>query len=105
METGFKEAEWVRTLYDQLSFIEKNRMIALCHGQCYQRRIARAYDKEVKPKTLQEGVLVLKKILPFRKVSRGKFWPNYEAPYIVTKVLSVKLCIRVGGLGQGYCTA
>lgn len=51
METELKEAEWVRTEYDQLNFIEENKMTTLCHGQCYQRHIARAYDEKVKPKT------------------------------------------------------
>uniref|UniRef100_A0A2N9GK30 Integrase catalytic domain-containing protein n=1 Tax=Fagus sylvatica TaxID=28930 RepID=A0A2N9GK30_FAGSY len=58
-----------------LNFIDG--LAALCHGQLYQRRIERAYNK--KPRTFQPGDLVLKK----RK------WPylapSYEGPYVVKK--------------------
>lgn len=31
---------------------------------------------------------MLKKVLPFKEDPHGKFKPNYEGPYLVTKVLS-----------------
>lgn len=62
METRLEEAEWIQTRSDQLNFIEEKRMTVLCHGQCYQRRIAWAYDKKVKSRAFQEGNLVLNKI-------------------------------------------
>ena len=30
-------------------------MSAICHGQCYQRRMARAWNKKVRPRHLKEG--------------------------------------------------
>lgn len=77
-----------QTRSEQLNFIEEKRMRALCHGQCYQRRIARAYDKKVKPRIFQEGDLVLKNSLLFKEDPQGKFKPNYEGPYVITKVLA-----------------
>lgn len=62
-------------------------MTTLYHGQCYQRRITRAYDKNFKPMTFREGDLILKKILLFKEDSRGKFRPTYEGPSIVIKIL------------------
>lgn len=56
--------------------------------QCHQKRVAQTYGKKVKPKTFQEGDLVLNNILPFKKDLRGKFKPNYEGPFVVTKVLT-----------------
>lgn len=88
METELEEADWVQARAEQLNLIEEKRMTALCHGQCYQRRIARAYNKKVKPRVFQEGDLVLKKVLPFKEDPRGKFKPNYEGPFTVTKVLT-----------------
>lgn len=43
------EAEWVQTRLDQLNLIEENRMTTLCHGQLYQNRFKRAFDKRVCP--------------------------------------------------------
>ncbi|WJX28344.1 hypothetical protein P8452_17080 [Trifolium repens] len=80
METKLEEAEWVQSRFDQLNLIDEKRMIALCHGQLYQSRLKKAFDKKVRPREFQEGDLVLKKILPIHKDSRGKWTPNYEGP-------------------------
>nr|XP_027191080.1 uncharacterized protein LOC101494924 [Cicer arietinum] len=88
METKLEEAEWVQSRYDQLNLIEEKRMIALCHGQLYQKRLKKAYEKKVRPREFREGELVLKKILPIKKDSRGKWTPNYEGPYVVKKAFS-----------------
>lgn len=48
--------------------------------------MAQAYDRIFKPRSFREGDLVFEKILPFREHPRGKFKPNFEGPYIVTKV-------------------
>lgn len=50
--------------------------------------MAPTYDKMVKPRNFMEGNFVFKKILPFKEDPREKFNPNFEGPYIVTKVLS-----------------
>jgi hypothetical protein len=88
METKLEEAEWVQARFDQLNLIDEKRMIALCHGQLYQSRLKKAFDKKVRPREFQEGDLVLKKILPIHKDSRGKWTPNYECPYVVKKAFS-----------------
>jgi transposase InsO family protein len=88
IETKLEEAEWVRSRFDQLNLIEEKRMTALCHGQLYQQRLKRAFDKKVRPRQFREGDLVLKAILPIHKDVRGKWTPNYEGPYIVKKTFS-----------------
>ena len=88
METELEEAEWVQARLEQLNFIEEKRLTALCHGQLYQKRMKKAYEKKVRPREFQEGELVLKKILPNQKDSRGKWTPNYEGPYVVKKAFS-----------------
>ena len=88
METKLDEAEWVQSRFDQLNLIDEKRMVALCHGQLYQSRLKRAFDKKVHPREFQEGDLVLKRILPIHKDARGKWTPNYEGPYVVKKAFS-----------------
>ena len=56
--------------------------------QLYQKRIARAYNKKVKPEKIKEGELVLKHTKPLLTDPRGKFKPSWEGPYLVKKLLS-----------------
>ena len=59
-----EEAEWAKVRYEQLNLISEKRLASICHHQLYQRRMAKSYDKKVRPRRFQEGDLVLKKILP-----------------------------------------
>ena len=88
MEADLEEAEWVKLRHEQLALIDERRLTAVCHGQCYQQRMARAYNKKVKPRSFQIGDLVLKRILPIQDEAKGKFAPNWQGPFIVHKVLT-----------------
>src|SRR3954463_2419963 len=59
MEAKLTEAEWCQSRFDELNLIEEKRMTALCHGQLYQQRMKKAFDKKVRPRTIKEGDLVL----------------------------------------------
>lgn len=87
-EVELEEAEWIQTRYEQLNLIEERRMTALCRGQLYQKKVARAYDRKVRRRCFHEGDLVLKRILPSQKDHRGKWTPNYEGPYVVKKAFT-----------------
>lgn len=63
METSLEEAKRVRNRFEQLNFIKEKRMTDLCHGQYYRKRIARAYDKKIKPRTFEKGDLVLTRFI------------------------------------------
>src|SRR4051812_32540476 len=88
IETKLSEAEWCQSRFDQLNLIEEKRMAALCHGQLYQKRMKKAFDRKVRPGVFREGGLVLKRILSFTSDSRGKWTPNFEGPYVVKKAFS-----------------
>ena len=60
METKVLEGDWVKARYEQLVLIDEKRARAQYHAQGYQKRIARAFNKKVKPRNLKEGDLVLK---------------------------------------------
>jgi len=76
--------------YEQLNLISKKRITAICHRQLYQNRMAKAYDKKVRPRLFQEGDLVLKKTLSLPGEDQSKWVPNYESPYIVKKAKKKK---------------
>ncbi|XP_071901729.1 uncharacterized protein [Coffea arabica] len=84
-ETKLEEADWLKQRYEQLSLIDEKRLNAICHGQCYQKRMARAYNKKVHRRTFEEGDKVLKRILPVQDEAKGKFAPNWQGPFIVQK--------------------
>ncbi|XP_070008559.1 uncharacterized protein [Nicotiana sylvestris] len=65
-EAQIDDDEWVKTRLEQLSLIDEKRLAAVCHGQLYQKRMARAYNKKAEAK--------------------GKFSPNWQGPFIVTRV-------------------
>nr|XP_027120512.1 uncharacterized protein LOC113737482 [Coffea arabica] len=85
METKLEEADWIKQRYEQLSLIDEKRLNAICHGQCYQKRMTRAYNKKVHRHTFEEGDKVLKRILPVQDEAKGKFAPNWQWPFIVQK--------------------
>ncbi|KAI5397768.1 hypothetical protein KIW84_063547 [Lathyrus oleraceus] len=55
MEAKLTEAEWCQTRYDQLNLIEEKRLTVMCHGQLYQHRMKKAFDKKVRPRVFREG--------------------------------------------------
>ena len=88
MEADLDEAEWVQSRYDQLNLIEEKRLTPICHGQLYQRRLKRAFDKKVLPREYHAGELVLKRYSAIHSDPRGKWTPNNEGPFIVKKAFS-----------------
>ncbi|PKI36614.1 hypothetical protein CRG98_042995 [Punica granatum] len=60
-EAELAEAEWAKQRYEQLNLIDEKRLKALCHGQCYQQRMARAFNAKVRHREFSPGDLVLRK--------------------------------------------
>ena len=57
-EAELEEAEWVEDRCIQLNLIDKHRLQAMHHAQFYHKRVAKAYQKRVQPKSFQLGDLV-----------------------------------------------
>ncbi|XP_015078295.1 uncharacterized protein LOC107022102 [Solanum pennellii] len=87
-EAKFSNAEWDSKRIDQLTLIDENRMVAVCHGQLYQQRMISAFHKRVRARFFKVGQLVLKRIFPHQAEYKGKFAPNWQGPYMVRKALS-----------------
>ncbi|XP_060211814.1 uncharacterized protein LOC132639380 [Lycium barbarum] len=67
-DISLDDAEWIRSRHEQLILIDEKRMDAVCHGQLYQNRMSKAFNK--------------------RDEAKGKFAPNWQGPYVVHRVLS-----------------
>ena len=52
----------------------------------YQCLLANSYNKRVKPRVFQSGDLVLRKVFEnTADPTTGKFQPNWEGPFVVTR--------------------
>ena len=71
-----------------LDLLDEKREQVIKHTEDYQRKTARYYNQKVKPMSYRPGDLVLKKLLPARKnPTHGKLGPNWEGPYIISRII------------------
>ncbi|XP_060195134.1 uncharacterized protein LOC132624358 [Lycium barbarum] len=101
-EAELDDVEWVRARYEQMALIDEKMMVVVCHGQLYQQRMARAFNKQVRTRLFQIGQLVLKRIFPRQDEYRAKFAPNWQGPYVVHKVLSGGVIVLAEMDGQEW---
>ncbi|XP_070040196.1 uncharacterized protein [Nicotiana tomentosiformis] len=87
VESEIEDTEWVKTRLEQLMPIDEKWLAAVCFGQLYQQRMARAYNKKVRLRHFKVGQLILKRILPHQVEAKEKFALNWQGPYIIKKVL------------------
>ena len=71
-----------------LELLEEKREQVQRRMEEYQRKTTRYHNQKVKPRSYMLGDLVLKKLLPARKnLAHGKLGPNWEGPYIISRVV------------------
>ena len=103
MEAKTPESEWARKRYDHLVSLDEKRMDTLFHTQIYQRRIARAFNKKVKPRKIKAGDMILKQSRAIVFDPRVKFRPNWEGLYLV-KIVLPKGAARISYLERNKFT-
>ncbi|PKI49916.1 hypothetical protein CRG98_029700 [Punica granatum] len=69
-----------------LNLIDERRITALCHGQCYQQRMVRTFNKKIRPREFSPSDLVLRKVLHIAPDSRSKFAYKYDGTFIIKEV-------------------
>ena len=62
-DVGLNEDDWIRTRLDQLNLIDEKRLTGIFHGQTYQKRMIKAFNKKVRHQEYQVGDLVIKRII------------------------------------------
>ncbi|KAL6346218.1 hypothetical protein AAG906_027972 [Vitis piasezkii] len=67
-------------------FPVETKMGAVDHVQAYQRKMSRASRKQVKPRPLQKGDLVLRILRGLVGDPRGKFRPSWSEPYVIQEL-------------------
>ncbi|XP_070029034.1 uncharacterized protein [Nicotiana sylvestris] len=86
-EAWLDDTEWVKRRYEQLALVDGKRMNAVCHGQLYQNRMSRAFNKREKPRQFTPGQEVLKKFVSYQDEAKGKFSPNWFRQDLVEGLL------------------
>ena len=86
-ETKVLVEDWVKQRYEQLTLIDEKIVRAQYHAQGYQKMIARAFNKKVRPRNLKEGDLVLKVLKDETFDPRGKMKPRWSSPFIIKKIM------------------
>ena len=61
MEAKLTETEWCQSRHDELNLIQEKRMTALCHGQLYQQRLKKAFNKRSDPVFSKQATLCSKR--------------------------------------------
>ena len=78
LEQQIFETEWAQARFDQLNLLDEKRLRATDHVQAYQRKMARAFRKQVEPRPLQKDDLVLRILRGLIGDPRGKFRPSWS---------------------------
>ncbi|RVW95283.1 hypothetical protein CK203_034227 [Vitis vinifera] len=86
LEQQIPEADWDQARFDQLNLLDERRLRATDHVRAYQRKMARAFKKRVKPRLLHIGDLVLRVIRGLIRDPRGKFRPSWSGPYFIREM-------------------
>ncbi|KAB5515689.1 hypothetical protein DKX38_026337 [Salix brachista] len=78
----------VRLRLEELEALDEKRLEAQQRLECYQARLCRAFNKKVRPRSFQEGDLVLAVRRPIIMSKRmgSKFLSKWDGPYVVQEV-------------------
>ena len=86
IRTAMPKSENVESMVKELDASDELREAATIRIASYQRRLEISYNKRVKPQVFQLGDLVLRKVFEnTADPTVGKFQPNWEGPYVVTR--------------------
>ncbi|XP_057789181.1 uncharacterized protein LOC131006011 [Salvia miltiorrhiza] len=77
-----------KAMCHELDLLDEKRNKANIRLASYQQSIARHYNKHIRTRTFKLGDWVLRKVFQNTKeTSAGKLAPNWEGPYLITKVV------------------
>ncbi|XP_043692878.1 uncharacterized protein LOC122643309 [Telopea speciosissima] len=82
-------SQYKDSLMAELDDLDEEHLLALDRVQAQKAKVAKAYNKMVRPKAFAELNLVLKAVLPIghKDPKFGKWSPTWEGPFMVHQVL------------------
>ena len=86
IRTATPESENAESVARELDMSDEVREAATIRITSYKRRLANFYNRRVKPQVFWPCDLVLRKVFENTEdPTEGKFQPNWEGPYVVTR--------------------
>ena len=86
IRTTTPESKYAGSMVRELDTSDELREAAVVRVASYQRRLENSYNKRVRPRVFHPGDLVLRKVFEnTADPTVGKFQPNWEGPYVVTR--------------------
>ena len=83
--TMYTEAEAKEAREDGINLLEEGRLLALSQSAIYQQGLRRYHSRKVKPRSFQEGDLVLRLIQ--RTAGQHKLSAPWEGPFVISRAL------------------
>uniref|UniRef100_A0A2N9F6K1 Uncharacterized protein n=1 Tax=Fagus sylvatica TaxID=28930 RepID=A0A2N9F6K1_FAGSY len=85
IQEGLTNEENARLRLEELEALDEKRLEAQQHLECYQVQLSRAFNKKVKPRSFQQGDLVLAVRRPINTLHKigNKFTSKWDGPYVV----------------------
>ena len=81
----YTEAEAKEAREDGVDLLEEGRLLALSRSAIYQQGLRRYHSRKVKPRSFQEGDLVLRLIQ--RTAGQHKLSAPWEGPFVISRAL------------------
>ena len=99
--------EYSALMKDELEDLAGHRLKALINIEANKAKVSRWYDKKVKAKTIEQGELVWRLILPIGTKSSkfGKWSPTWEGPFRVNRCVPGNTYILETLEGEEYSRA
>ncbi|KAA0053732.1 uncharacterized protein E6C27_scaffold135G001090 [Cucumis melo var. makuwa] len=90
IQEGLTTEDNARLRLQELEALDEKRLKAQQALECYQARMSKAFDKQVRPRSFQVGDLVLAVRRPIitTRHTGNKFTPKWDGPYIVKEVFT-----------------
>ena len=86
IRTATLDSENEGSVIKELDTSDELREATVIRVTSYQSRLANFYNKRVRPRMFQPGDLVLRRVFENTvNPTTGKFQPNWEGPYVVTR--------------------
>jgi hypothetical protein len=85
IQEGLTNEENARLRLEELEALDEKRLEAQQHLECYQVQLSLAFNKKVKPRSFQQGDLVLAVRRPINTLHKigNKFTSKWDGPYVV----------------------
>ncbi|TYK19638.1 uncharacterized protein E5676_scaffold242G00250 [Cucumis melo var. makuwa] len=90
IQEGLTTEDNARLCLQELEALDEKRLEAQQALECYQARMSKAFDKQVRPRSFQVGDLVLavRRPIIMTRHTENKFTPKWDGPYIVKEVFT-----------------